>query len=140
IAGKLNRKALPLLESIGRVVSKPPIAPRDALEEQIEAALRSVLQLRQAVSVEDDFFHDLGGDSLRAAQVISRLRDEPATAHRTVRDLYEARTVEELARRAADFSAPTIIEERSEEAQREAAQGRPILATVCQVAWLLAGL
>ncbi|HEY9232915.1 MAG TPA: phosphopantetheine-binding protein, partial [Blastocatellia bacterium] len=140
VSGKLNRKALPLLECAGRADGKPHVAPRDATQEQIAAAFCDVLRLPQAASIDDDFFHDLGGDSLRAAQVISRLRDEPATAHLTVRDLYEARTVEELARRAADFSAPTIIEERSEEVQREAAQGRPILASVCQVAWLLAGL
>ncbi|HKQ06443.1 MAG TPA: amino acid adenylation domain-containing protein [Blastocatellia bacterium] len=136
VAGKMNRKALPLLDAIGRGESQPRIAPRNPREEQIESAFRRVLQTRQAVSVDDDFFHDLGGDSLRAAQVISRLRDAQATAHLTVRDLYEARTIEALALRAGfAFQPPAMIEERN-----EAAQGRPILATVCQVAWLLAGL
>jgi amino acid adenylation domain-containing protein len=136
VAGKLNRKALPLLDAGGREESQPRIAPHNPREEQIESAFRHVLQTRQAVSVDDDFFHDLGGDSLRAAQVISRLRDAQATAHLTVRDLYEARTIEALALRAGfAFQPPAIIEERS-----EAPQGRPILATLCQVAWLLAGL
>jgi len=136
VSGKLNRKALPLVESNGRVDGKTSIAPRNAMEEKIEAALRSVLGLREAASVDDDFFHDLGGDSLRAAQLISRLRDAPATMHLTVRDLYETRTVEALARRAgADFHTPTILEEKP-----STLQGHPVLATLCQSIWLLLGL
>ncbi|HJQ26137.1 MAG TPA: amino acid adenylation domain-containing protein [Blastocatellia bacterium] len=141
VSNKLNRKALPLLEASGRTQDKPHVAPRDVREAQIAAAFADVLRLTEVASIDDDFFHDLGGDSLRAAQVISRLRDEAATAHLTVRDLYEARTVKELACRAAsDFSAPTSFEDRSEADHFEALQGRPLLATACQVGWLLAGL
>src|SRR5262249_54558734 len=55
-----------------------------------------------------DFFLDLGGNSLVAAQVISDLRRDPATASLTVRDLYETRTAGALARRVrvATSSAP----------------------------------
>jgi non-ribosomal peptide synthetase-like protein len=136
VGGKLNRKALPFLDASGRDEGKQAIAPRDAMEEEIAAAFCSVLRLGEAASVDDDFFHDLSGDSLRAAQLISRLRDGSATAHVTVRDLYETRTVAELARRArAEFGAPTIIEEDTERLQ-----GHPVLATIWQTIWLLAGL
>ncbi|MEN3334143.1 MAG: hypothetical protein V7641_3508 [Blastocatellia bacterium] len=136
VAGKLNRQALPFLDLSGRMDGKQRLAPRDAMEEKIEAAFRSVLRLREAASVDDDFFNDLGGDSLRAAQLISRLRDEPSTAHVTVRDLYETRSVAELARRAcAEFGVPTIIEDGP-----RTLQGHPVLATLWQTIWLLAGL
>jgi non-ribosomal peptide synthetase-like protein len=136
VSGKLNRRALPTLDAVGRVDGKPHVAPRDGIEEQIAAAFRDVLQLKQPVSVDDNFFHDLGGDSLRAAQVISRLRDEATTAHLTVRDLYETRTVAGLARRAAtEIDTATGIAE-----EPEPTRGSPVLATAWQTIWLLVGL
>jgi non-ribosomal peptide synthetase-like protein len=136
VSGKLNRKALPLLESARGADGKAPVAPRDGMEQKIEAAVRRLLGLREAASVDGDFFNDLGGDSLRAAQLISRLRDDAATAHLTVRDIYETRTIAELARRAsADFTKPAILKE-----DLSALQGHPILATICQTIWLLGGL
>jgi non-ribosomal peptide synthetase-like protein len=136
VAGKLNRKALPRLESSGRTDDRSAIAPRDGMEEQIEAALRGVLQLRRTASVEDDFFNDLGGDSLRAAQLISRLRDDPTTSLMTVRDLYETRTVAGLARRArAAVGAQAVNADES-----ESSQGHPVIATIWQTLWLLLGL
>src|SRR5439155_6170059 len=91
------------------------------------------LGLGDPISVDDDFFHDLGGDSLRAAVTISLLRDEPATAGLTVRDLYETRTVAGLAGRARPASA-------RQHPRPARASGRPLLATLAQTAWLLAGL
>ncbi len=136
VSGKLNRKALPLLESSAHDEHKPTVAPRDAMEEKIEAAVRGVLRSPRPVSVEDDFFNDLGGDSLRAAQLISRLRDDAATAHVTVRDLYETRTIAELARRARLEAGEYVVAEDD----AEPLQGHPALATVWQTLWLLAGL
>ena len=99
VGGKLNRKQLPYLESQYRDPQKQTVAPRTLMEEKIVTAFREVLRL-PAVDIYEDFFYDLGGDSLNAAELISRLRDEPSTASITVRDLYEARCVVELALRA----------------------------------------
>ncbi|HZS07641.1 MAG TPA: amino acid adenylation domain-containing protein [Blastocatellia bacterium] len=136
VGGKLNRAALPPLEIQGRNEDKQSVAPRNGMEEKLAAAFREVLRLPHAVSVHDDFFNDLGGDSLNAAVLISLLRDDPATASTTVRDLYEARTVAELARRAhPDDGAAQVVKEKS---GRPA--GHPLLATAVQVLWLLLSL
>jgi len=136
IGGKLNRNLLPRLESQWRDQNKQPIAPRTLVEEKIETAFIEVLRLRDSVDIHDDFFHDLGGDSLNAAELISLLRDEPSTASITVRDLYEARSVAELAKRAqADGNFAVEVEEESVRAA-----GHPLLATGIQVTWILIGL
>src|SRR5262249_45576802 len=91
ISGKLDRKALPLLAAKERESARPYVAPRNDLETRLADATRRVLELPQPVSVKDDFFNDLGGDSLHAAMLVSVLRDDPVTAYVDARDLYEAR-------------------------------------------------
>src|SRR5262249_10374395 len=101
------------------------------------------------VSIHDDFFNDLGGDSLQAAKLISALRDQQSTASITVRDLYESRTVAALASRAraaealGEASPAREDEPRRRERcgrQRVGSQRRPLVATVVQMLWLLTGL
>ncbi|MBY0460997.1 MAG: hypothetical protein K2V38_27060, partial [Gemmataceae bacterium] len=133
VSGKLNRKALPDLEAPSRP-EREHQPPRDPLEEKLAAAIRKALGCADPVSAADDFFHDLGGDSLRAAITVSHLRDDPATAGLTVRDIYEARTVAELARRAASLTPTTAP--ASEPAERPPARDRARLATAVQCLWL----
>jgi len=136
VGGKLNRQALPPLDLQGRNGLHRAVAPRDEMERRLDAAFREVLRLRDGVSVDDDFFNDLGGDSLRAAELISRLRDTPATASVTVRDLYEARSIAELAKRVhADVGAAAAVED-----ELQPDPGTPLLATAMQIIWLLSGL
>lgn len=134
VGGKLNRAALPPLE--GQVTHSPGshVAPRDPLEALIEQAFRDILRLSNIVSINADFFHDLGGDSLSAALLITQLRANKATAWVTVRDIYEARTIAELAKRmpAGDSAHPV------EELVRTAREPRwPFWVTVAQSGWLL---
>jgi non-ribosomal peptide synthetase-like protein len=135
VSGKLNRRSLPELEvhaaeAHGRITN-----PRDETEEWIASAACQVLGLKERISVEHDFFNDLGGDSLRAAMLISVLRNNPATAALTVRDLYQVRTVEGLAARARR-TANHVPHRPTEPAERL----KPFLATVVQTGWLLLGL
>lgn len=67
--GKVNHKALP--QPQWEAVA-PFVAPETRLQQQIAAIWADILNLEQ-VGLNDDFFA-LGGDSLRAGQVISRLR------------------------------------------------------------------
>ena len=136
VGGKLNRDALPLLETQDRERDKRRASPRSLMEERVESAFREVLHLNSGIDIHDDFFNDLGGDSLNAAELISLLRDEPCTASITVRDLYEARSVAELAKRAhLDVSADEMVDEDPDQSA-----GHPFLATSVQLIWLLIGM
>ena len=95
-SGKVNRRALPAPE-IGRREDDPGfVAPRSATEELLAKQIfGSVLGLEQ-VGVQDSFF-DLGGNSLQATQVVSRIR-ETFNADVNLRTLYSASSVESLAK------------------------------------------
>jgi amino acid adenylation domain-containing protein len=69
--GKVDRKALPAPE---QEEPQTPVAPRTSVEERLAELWCAVLRVRQ-VGVNDDFF-DLGGHSLMAAQLITRIRRE----------------------------------------------------------------
>ena len=133
IGGKVDRQRLPSIEA-WRDNGDRHVAARNEIEARIDAALREVLRIDK-ISVHDDFFDDLGGDSLHAAELISVLRDDRSTASLTVRDLYEARTIEALALRAR--AGESDLEDQS---QAVLQRGNPIVATILQPAWLVAGL
>ncbi len=98
VGGKLDRRRLPQVRTAGEALD-PGEPPRDATEAALARTYRDVLALAADAPIHADFFNDLGGDSLSAAMVVSLLRDDPATAAVTVRDLYEAPTIAELAPR-----------------------------------------
>ncbi|PWC90786.1 hypothetical protein TSH100_01775 [Azospirillum sp. TSH100] len=91
VNGKVDRAALPA----------PAMAPaaataRDAetpVEELVLAAWRATLE-RADIGVDDDFFA-LGGDSIRAIQIVSRLRRQGLGAE--IRDVFQNPTVAQLA-------------------------------------------
>jgi amino acid adenylation domain-containing protein/non-ribosomal peptide synthase protein (TIGR01720 family) len=127
--GKVDRHALPD-PGTGRLdPGGAHVAPRTPTEEILAQAWSQVLGVA-TVGVRDDFFA-LGGHSLLATQVVSRLRtalgiDVP------VRALFDARTVERLARavddlrreRAGTPAPPIIRAPRSAEAPLSFAQQR----------------
>ncbi|HEX2254141.1 MAG TPA: amino acid adenylation domain-containing protein [Thermoanaerobaculia bacterium] len=91
--GKVDRRALARLEP-RRPVSAVHVAPRDATERALAQIWADVLKL-DAVSVTADFF-DLGGHSLVATQVMSRVR-QAFGVDLPVRSLFRTPTVEGLA-------------------------------------------
>ncbi|MET0397983.1 MAG: amino acid adenylation domain-containing protein [Longimicrobiaceae bacterium] len=92
--GKLDRRALPAPDG-ERLLRHAYEPPRSALEARLADAWRAALGADR-VGVHDDFFA-LGGDSLRAVQVVSALRGGGVDA--SVRDLFLHPTVRGLARR-----------------------------------------
>ncbi|MCX6367585.1 MAG: amino acid adenylation domain-containing protein [Armatimonadetes bacterium] len=107
VGGKLKRESLPTLRRVVPRLEREMVAPRTLLEKSLLATFQETLLLSEALSLDEDFFLDLGGTSLQAAQLISRLRTDAATASLTVRDLYEARTVAALAQRVSQVALPS---------------------------------
>jgi amino acid adenylation domain-containing protein len=95
--GKVDRKALPAPEADRAGLRVEFVAPRNAAEEVLAAIWAEVLGLER-VGIQDDFF-ELGGNSLLATQVMSRLR-QALRAEVPLRALFEAPTVAALAERA----------------------------------------
>lgn len=103
--GKIDRLALER-----RVIDAIPverfIAPRTPLEEKLASIWREILGVER-IGVEDNFF-SLGGHSLTATQVVSRIRD----VYRTdvpLRLLFESPTIAALAA-AVEASVPALAE------------------------------
>lgn len=88
--GKLDRANLPL----PRMAREVRVAPRDAMEATLAEIWNLVLGT-QDLGVHDDFF-DVGGDSLSAARVLSRIRLEFGVEF-NVGTLFRATTIAELA-------------------------------------------
>ncbi|MEV8476439.1 amino acid adenylation domain-containing protein [Streptomyces sp. NPDC051173] len=91
--GKLDRRALPAARFTGTGTSRAPRSPR----EEILCGLFADVTGAAKVHIDDHFF-DLGGHSLLATKLVARIR--PAFGvELTVRDIFGAPTVAELARR-----------------------------------------
>jgi len=133
-SGKLNRAALPdLLPE--KETDRALVPPRSEAERAVARAFSDQLRHGAPVSIHDDFFLDLGGNSLLAAQAISNLRKHELTSALTVRDVYEARTVAELAARVAGSASAADHPDRRR-AGREISKLAPFVSLV-QLAWIL---
>ncbi|WP_328398231.1 non-ribosomal peptide synthetase [Nocardia sp. NBC_00416] len=91
VNGKLDARALPEPDFIAGAARRPPRTDR---EKALAAAFAEVLEL-PAVGIDDDFFR-MGGDSVRAVRLRSRVRTILRTEI-SVQDVFEARTVAALA-------------------------------------------
>ncbi|MCA2718482.1 MupA/Atu3671 family FMN-dependent luciferase-like monooxygenase [Microcystis sp. M169S2] len=99
--GKIDRRALPLPNpELNRSVDY--VAPDNPTQEAIAAIFGQVLKLEK-VGINDNFF-EIGGNSLQATQVISRLRESFAL-ELPLRRLFEQPTVADLALAVTDIHA-----------------------------------
>jgi amino acid adenylation domain-containing protein len=94
---KVDRKALPAPSGLRMCADEDRIfvEPQNPLERDIARVLAGLLKL-DTVSVEDDFFDDLGANSLLMAQFSSRLRSELGIADFSMREIYTSPSVRKL--------------------------------------------
>ncbi|MFB6367712.1 amino acid adenylation domain-containing protein, partial [Paenibacillus elgii] len=111
--GKVDRRALPAPEE-SLHTGDEHTAPRTPLEAELSDIWKSVLGLEK-VGVTDNFF-DVGGHSLRATTLVSKMHKE-LNVDFPLRDVFRYPTIEEMAQEIARmeegaFSAIPVAEER----------------------------
>ncbi|HZG03173.1 MAG TPA: condensation domain-containing protein, partial [Streptomyces sp.] len=109
--GRTDTAALPAPEPATATPGPARVEPRDELEQQVAAAWREILGVRE-VGVHDDFF-DLGGHSLLMTRLAARLSSAHGL-HVPLRELFDKPTVARMAawiaeRKAAGETAPDAI-------------------------------
>jgi amino acid adenylation domain-containing protein len=94
LTGKVDRLALPARDSERPELEADFVAPRTPLEAGVAAIWSEVLAI-ESVGIHDRFL-DLGGDSLRASQILARVIDQFG-AELNLRVLLETPTIAEMA-------------------------------------------
>ncbi|HZM00240.1 MAG TPA: amino acid adenylation domain-containing protein, partial [Planctomycetota bacterium] len=129
--GKLDRRALLAAQYAPPELRAAHVPPRDATEEVLASLWGEVLGLT-GLGAHDDFF-DLGGHSLTATQLVSRIR-ETLKVELPLRALFEHTTIAELAqaiaaaRSGGEPAAPLVAAAR---------EGDPPLSFAQQRLWFL---
>jgi amino acid adenylation domain-containing protein len=120
--GKVDRQALPPPGRTRPALKEAVVHPRTPVEQTLGRIVGDVLGLEE-IGIHDDFF-DLGGDSLLAFQVISRIYDA-LDVELPLRTFFEAPTIAGLARRFAESQVEPIGSKESIAAadSREATPG-----------------
>ena len=94
-SGKIDRKTLKAKELAVIDIAGQQEEPRSDTEATLLAAAKRVFP-GQAVPFEADFFTDMGGHSLIAAQFISAVRETPTLATITLQEIYQLRTLRQI--------------------------------------------
>jgi acyl-CoA synthetase (AMP-forming)/AMP-acid ligase II/acyl carrier protein len=97
--GKLDKSTLPAPNPENTLGSSRYRAPSSMVESRVAAIVEALLGVK-AVGIDDNFFL-LGGHSLLGTQLVLRLRDAFG-AELTLRDLFEAQTIQNLAARVEE--------------------------------------
>jgi thioesterase domain-containing protein/acyl carrier protein len=103
VNGKLDRKALPAPEFTGAAFR----APRTPVEKTLAALYAEVLGVSR-VGIDDSFF-DLGGHSLSATRLVSRIRSV-AGVEVPIRVIFESPTIAELVPRLGEEIEPGLLD------------------------------
>ncbi len=91
--GKVDKQALPAPESASLILGTTYVAPRTEIEQHLAAVWQKVLD-KQEIGIYDNYFA-LGGDSIKAIQIASRLHQENLKVE--VKDIFLYQTIAELA-------------------------------------------
>ena len=114
--GKVDRRALPAIGSQRPELEREYVAPRNTVEEELARIWAESLTIEK-IGAFDSFF-ELGGQSLKSVQIISKIRDRLGV-QLPLRALYEAPTLAELALRITIEIAKESGQDRLAEALAE---------------------
>jgi acyl carrier protein len=106
--GKVDRRVLPIPDQSRPDLENFFVAPRTEVEEILAQIWTDVLNLEK-VGIHDNFF-DLGGHSILATQVLSRVRGV-FRMELPLRILFDNRTVRELANAITKLRGESVISE-----------------------------
>ncbi|WP_276203580.1 non-ribosomal peptide synthetase [Paenibacillus fonticola] len=101
--GKLDKHALPEPEATSR---QEYISPRNEIEKTVAGVFAEVLGV-SLVGIEDNFF-EMGGDSIKAIRVVSKIRE--AGYELAVKDLMQLRIVKLIAEKTAAAEMETVYQ------------------------------
>ncbi|WP_293066656.1 MULTISPECIES: non-ribosomal peptide synthetase [unclassified Moorena] len=93
--GKVDRKALPVPD-VSSNVSTEYVAPQTETQKALAEIWQELLGIEK-VGIHDNFFFDLGGHSLKATQVVSRVRNILGI-ELTLKRLFESPTIADMAK------------------------------------------
>lgn len=113
--GKIDRAALPIPDATNILSDGTDTTIENELQERLSEIVCKLLRVI-SVDVADNFFN-LGGHSLLATQLIVRIR-EAFDVELSLRDVFEAPTVSQLARRIEEILAARVAAISDEEAQQ----------------------
>ena len=112
-SGKVDKKNLPLPKE--QLLEKY-VAPKDEFEEKLVKAFQDILEIKK-LGVKDDFFK-LGGNSIKAMEVLSKLDDEVLSSA----IIYKGRTVEKIAKLYYEAKKNFLTIEQKEELGKKLSQ------------------
>lgn len=92
-SGKVDKKSLPMPAMIETSALQNYTAPHTAMEQKLAEVWAQVLN-KELIGIHDNYF-SLGGDSIKAIQIVSRLHQEGWAVE--VRDIFQSPTIAELA-------------------------------------------
>ena len=96
-SGKIDRKTLKTIQLSSVVAAESEIDHGSNPLETLLIDKAKEIFPGQPIRLDDDFFTDMGGHSLLAAQFISKVRKDPMGGFITLNDMYEARTLRGIA-------------------------------------------
>jgi amino acid adenylation domain-containing protein len=125
--GKIDRRALPPPAAERLTTNATYVAPNSAIEEQITAIWKQLLELDR-IGIEDNFF-DLGGHSLLLIRVHARIT-EVLNRNLPIVDLFEFPTVASLAAHLSKDPAQRAAPDRALPAATAASGGHEPIAII----------
>lgn len=111
-SGKIDRNSLPKPKMHHDAMNKDYIAPETETEKKITKIYEELFK-HSPVSINANFFSELGGHSLFAAKAVSILRKEPEMQHMSMLDIYENPTIQQLAEKYSHYKKEQATDDQT---------------------------